>query len=489
MKRTTSILIVVLEAVLAGGTLALWACPLAPAEWQAHWPGFVRGYYAGPGQAIAPRQPGQDNRVETPTEPVDLTGRLDTFDVPGDSSSYAIWPWFRGEARDNVNLLSVALRRTFGPDGPEVLWSVSLGEGYAGPAVRNGRVYLLDYDQEHRSNVLRCLSLADGRDIWRRSWQVYVKRQHGMSRTVPAVTDKYVVALGPMCTVVCCRAETGEFLWGRDLVAEYGTTVPQWYAGQCPLIDNGRAILAPTGPDALAVAIDCETGEELWRTPNPAGWRMTHASILPVVFAGRTIYLVVGSGGVAGIDSQNGQLVFVNTDWTVKIATIPTPVDLGEGRIFLSGGYGAGSMFLQLTQRDGRIEAISGKRLGPDVFGTEQQTPIFYDGHLFGVLPRSGAASEQMTCLDRDGRRVWLSGPADRFGLGAYLIADGMIIAVSDDGVLTLAEASPAGWNRLARAKVLPGHECWAPMVVADGRLLVRDLTEMRCLDLRQSEE
>ena len=40
------------------------------------------------------------------------------------------------------------------------------------------------------SDVLRCLSLADGREIWRRWYRTGAKRNHGVSRTVPAVTER-----------------------------------------------------------------------------------------------------------------------------------------------------------------------------------------------------------------------------------------------------------------------------------------------------------
>jgi len=71
-----------------------------------------------------------------------------------------------------------------------------------------------------------------------------------MSRTVPAVTDKLVVAMGPKCLVVCLDPATGRLLWGLDLVRQYGATVPPWYAGQCPLIEQDQIILAPGGKDA-----------------------------------------------------------------------------------------------------------------------------------------------------------------------------------------------------------------------------------------------
>ena len=89
-------------------------------------------------------------------------------------------------------------------------WQTELGEGHAGAAVRDGRVFVLDYDRAASADVLRCLSLADGRDIWRFAYPVGVKRNHGMSRTMPAVTDKFVVTVGPKCDVSCLDPATGQ---------------------------------------------------------------------------------------------------------------------------------------------------------------------------------------------------------------------------------------------------------------------------------------
>jgi outer membrane protein assembly factor BamB len=61
-----------------------------------------------------------------------------------------------------------------------------------------------------------------------------------------------------------------------------------------------------------------------------------------------------------------------------------------------------------------------------------------------------------------------------------------MIFVMNDFGVLTLLEASPVGYNQLARAKVLNERDSWGPMVLVNGRLLVRDPKTMVCLDVRK---
>ena len=464
----SSILILIFPICLAAaGTVAL-------RSWMAPYPEI---------EAIIAREPdpaGEVNQVEM-VDP-GWPGRFKKFDVPAPDADVfeERWANFRGPNHDNI-YQGAALNATFGAAGPPQAWSMSLGDGYASPAVAEGRVYLLDYDKATQSDVLRCWRLDDGRELWQRAYTNPMVANHGITRTVAATDGDVVVTIGPKLHVMACDAKTGDFLWSANMVKDYGSAVPDWYAGQCPLIENGRLILAPAGESVLVTALDLKTGKPIWTSPNTQQWKQTHVSILPMTLAGRRVLVYSGSHGVAGVDASTGKRLFTNTDWRVSIATVATPVHLGEGLLFLSGGYGAGSMFMQIDSSSDPWQAVSGKRLKPAQFGSEQQTPIFYDDHIFGVLPKNGANRQQMVCLNRDGETIWTSGSADRFGLGAYIIADGMLWVVGDDGFLTTAKATPAGWSRVSRGKVLPGHG-WGPIAVADGYMLVRDLTELRCL-------
>jgi len=247
--------------------------------------------------------PGRDGRPEGAASAdiaTDLSGTHQDFngvaaDLPG------AWPRFRGADFDNICKDNYRLTDTFPESGPEILWSVELGEGHAAPAVLNGRVYVLDYDESTRADAIRCFSLEDGQEIWRHSYPVNIKRNHGLSRTIPAVTDDFVLTIGPRCHVVCLDADTGAFRWGVSMQDEYGTTEPLWYTGQCPIIDNGLAILAPAGPEVLLTAIACTTGETVWQTPNPQGWDMSHSSIMPMTFDGTRMFVYCAVGGIVGV--------------------------------------------------------------------------------------------------------------------------------------------------------------------------------------------
>ena len=403
-----------------------------------------------------------------------LVGEGKPADLPG------AWPGFRGSLGNGISPETNRLARSWAGAGPRELWAVDVGDGYAGPAVLQGRVYLMDYDREKKQDAVRCLSLEDGREIWRFAYPVSVKRNHGMTRTVPTVTEKTVVTMGPKCHVAAVSALTGELKWSLDPVRDYGTTVPQWYAGQCPLVDGDRVILAPGGPAALMVAVELETGKEVWRTPNPREWKMTHSSVVPMEIAGERTYVYCAHAGVVGVSAKTGALLWETTDWKISIATVPTPVLVGNNRLFLSGGYNAGSLMLEIRKENEKFKPVTVFRLGPEVFGATQQTPFLYQDHLYGAR-----ADGKFVCLNLEGKVVWSSDAGQQFGLGPFLAADGLIYSVNDSGLLRLVELTPEKYHLLAQAQILKGRESWGPLAIVGGRLLARDLNRMVCLDVK----
>lgn len=438
-------------------------------------------WIGGTGRPDVPRRlPGSDGAAAAlaalPAGPV--RGEL----TPGDgraSERPGNWPQFRGPERTGVAAEGGDWAHQWPTNGPRLVWSLTVGEGHAGAAVWKGRVYVIDYDRDRHRDVIRCLSLDDGRDLWRYSYPVSIKRNHGMSRTVPALADGLLVALGPKCHVTALDALSGERRWAIDLVREYGTTVPPWYAGQCPLIDGGRVILAPAGK-VLLLAVDARTGEPVWTTPNPRGWRMTHSSILPVELAGRSQYVYCGSDGVAGVAADDGALLWATGEWKISIANVPTPVAMGANRILLSGGYNAGAAILEVQAEGTGYVARLVKRFAPQVFGSDQQTPIYCGGHVYGVKPGG-----ELVCLAPDGTIRWTSGPEHRFGIGPYTVAADRLLLMNDAGRLTMAQLSADAFQLLAEAPVLHGHDSWGPMAVAGDYLIVRDLTTLACLDMK----
>ena len=439
---------------------------------------------------LAMHEPGMDGRP--PSLAASAEVRIGEFFLVSDgvpSAIRAAWPRFRGAYQDNSSREKVPLSSSFEAGGPPLLWRVELGEGHAGPAVANGRVYLLDHDERRQADALRCLSLDDGREIWRRWYTVRLKRNHGISRTVPAVNERFAVSIGPGCHVMCVDAGSGELRWGLDLAERFGTEVPLWYTGQCPLIDGDQAVLAPGGTTLLA-GVDLAGGQVLWETPNPGGLSMSHSSIMVMTLGGVRTYVYSAIGGIVGVSAEardRGRLLWQSKDFDATVIA-PSPVDAGGGRIFQTAGYGAGSIMLRVTRTEESFAVQTLYRHRPaQGFACEQQTPVLFGGHLFGIMPKDGGSlRSELVCWDPAGKLVWSSGQTRRFGLGPYLLADGKLLLLNEDGVLTVAEATVEGFRPLGSAKILEGPDAWAPMALVDGRLLARDTHQLVCVDLRR---
>ena len=455
--------------------------------------GFAVVVIHDPAADLALAVPGQDGRpaARVPVSGVVKIGEFfRTFDgVP--SATRSAWPRFRGAAMDNTSREPVPLGVPSQSWQPAVLWSVQLGEGHAGAAVANGRVYVLDYDERRQADALRCFSLDDGREIWRRWYTVHMKRNHGISRTVPAVNERFVVTIGPSCHLMCCDAVTGDLLWGIDLAERFGAEVPLWYTGQCPLIDGSQAVVA-VGGNALLVGVDLASGKVMWQTPNPRKLKMSHSSVMVMDLAGARTYVYAAIGGIVGVSAGvagRGRLLWESRDFDATVIA-PSPVDAGGGRVFVTAGYGAGSIMLGVSREGDSFSArVLYKHRPAEGFACEHQTPVMFQGRLIGILPKdAGARRAELACWDPDGAWAWSSGQANRFGLGPYLLADGKLLILNEDGVLTVAEASAEAYRPLGSARILDGMDAWAPLALAGGRLIARDARRMVCVDMRRKE-
>jgi outer membrane protein assembly factor BamB len=389
------------------------------------------------------------------------------------------WTQFRGPRRDNI-ARATGLLRQWPPEGPPVRWSLDVCQGYAGAAIHGDRVYFNDYSQEDNEWYVRCVTLAEGREVWRYRTSQRIRPNHGITRAVPAVDEKYVFSLDPKCIFYCLDAQTGHELWRKSFVHDYGAQIPPWYNGQCPLIEPDRVILAPGG-DALMVALRKDTGDEIWRTPNPEKWPLSHSSIMPAELAGVQQYLWCTLFGPLGVAADDGRLLWFHPrKFNVAVAPSPLPID-GE-RVFMTAGYDAGSIMLRVSRTGDQFTTETVFDLGGDEWNSEVHTPILYQDHMFAVGKKRRGL---FTCLDLSGREVWTSQNHASFELGSFLLADDLFfILEGKTGVLRLLEANTSEYRELASAKLLPGHDAWAPMALSNGKLVLRDMTRMICIDV-----
>jgi outer membrane protein assembly factor BamB len=453
--------------------------------------GVIIGWHVySPKRTLILQSPGADNRpTETARKADDV--RIGEFFMRYDdtlSSLTGKWNCFRGVF--STNIVRAPEDITPRQEAYPVLWSVGTGEGHAAPVIYNGLVYFLDYDEGLSSDMLRCFSLESGKELWRRWYRVPMKRNHGFSRTAPVISDQYIITLGPQGHVMCCDPVSGDLKWSLDMQKTFKTEVPFWYAGQCPRADNGTLIIAPAGEEVLLAGVDCHTGEIVWQTPNSPGYKMSHSSVMPMTLGGKKTYVYIGVGGVCGISAERedvGALLWTATKWQPSVVA-PSPLQLSANSIFLVAGYGAGGALLKVDKTGSTWKATIAEQYKPgEGLSSEQQTPILYKDMVISIMPKDGGSlrGKLVAYSPSDLHNpVWASDAEERFGLGPYMVINDHLFAFKEDGELYVYGIQSKKMNLLKKQRIMDGADAWGPMAYADGRLIVRDAHEVKCLKI-----
>lgn len=443
-----------------------------------------------PQKELSLQEPGADSRPPETARRADEV-RIGEFFMRYEATNSSLtgkWVCFRGESY--ANIIRTADKLAFGHDTFPTLWGVETGEGHAAPVVYNGRVYFLDYDENLSSDMLRCFSLETGKEQWRRWYRVPLKRNHGFSRTVPFISDDFIVTIGPQGHLMCCHPVSGDLLWSKDIQKEFKTEVPFWYTGQCPRVDDGVLVIAPAGEEVLLAGIDCHTGETVWETPNTLKLKMSHSSVTPMSLHGKKCYVYAGVGGVCGVSAEKedrGKLLWSQTKWQPSVIA-PSPLQLSAGSIFLVAGYGAGGGMLKVDNAGGKWTAtITEQYKAGEGLSSEQQTPILYNNMLITVIPKDGGSLRGKLVIYSPSdlhNPVWSSAADERFGLGPYLVINDRLLVFKDDGELYIYAIAANKMRLEKKQRIFEGVDAWGSMAYADGRLLVRDAHNVKCIKI-----
>ena len=188
---------------------------------------------------------------------------------------------------------------------------------------------------------------------------------------------------------------------------------------------------------------------------------------------------------VAGVAAADGRLLWSYQGWRC-LNPIPDPTPVGDDRLFVTGGYGAGSVMLKIRSEQGRftVERLF-KITDP---GSQIPNPLLHEGYLY--MPCNGNfGRDGLVCMDLKGKAKWKTGRKPNLDRGHTLIAEGLLYSMDGaKGILRLIEPSPSGYKEISQVKILGGKEIWAPMALADGKLLIRDQRQMKCLDVRRAD-
>ena len=376
------------------------------------------------------------------------------------------WTQFRGPGRLGV-WHETGIVETL-PEQLKVTWRTPLGGGYSGPAVSDGRVFVADWFEDPESRTVdgteRALALDEltGEILWTHEWQttyrMLVYSYAVGPRATPTVDGDRVYVLGATGRLFCFDVETGAVRWEKDYVADYDTSVPVYGVASAPLVDGNRLIALVGGePDALVVAFDKHTGEEVWRAIDVVT-EMGYAQ--PIIYeAGGVRQLIVWHpSGVSSLNPETGEIYWEEA-WEARSAiTVATPVR-SDNYLFFSQFYG-GSLMLRLdTDRPGAdvLWQVAGTGEMPDqTQGLHSliTTPIIEGDTIYGV----GSYGELRGLDARTGERLWVSDRMTvqrRWG-AAFLVRHGDRYFVNNDaGFLIIARFTPEGYVELDRTRLI----------------------------------
>lgn len=408
------------------------------------------------------------------------------------------WPQYLGPDRNSTSPQKNLLR-TWPESGPEVLWSVNIGIGYGGPVVKNGKVYLLDRDDAIGDNM-RCFDLSSGKELWNFAYDAAGAVMFPGSRSVPIVDDSYVYSCGPYGDLYCIDIKTHQPVWNKNVWTDFGgEEIPQWAISQCPLIYNDLLILASQAPGAGVVAYNKLTGDVAWKTGplGPVGY--VSPTIIKISDEDHVVMITASQGRrgepqtggkVVGIEPANGTILWEYTNWQCRIPA-PSANDAGEGKILIIGGYLAGAAMIKVEKvnREYKVSEL----FKTEEFGAHTKPAVLHNGYFYAQYG-TNERRDGMVCMSMDGEIMWNTKRDPDFNKGSMILADGLLLASDGAKALFLIEPDPKGFKPLASAEILDERakdentasrfstQNWAPIALADGKLLIRDQSRMMCV-------
>jgi hypothetical protein len=406
------------------------------------------------------------------------------------SLAAADWPSIFGPRRDNTSEQK-GVFRAWPQAGPKVLWSVPMKAGFGGPAISAGKVYLLDRD-EAAGDTLRVLDLASGKELWTFAYAAPGRFDFSGSRTTPTIDGDRVYTSGPMGDLHAIDTTTRKPLWRKNIWRDFGggTELPRWSVVQNPLVYRDLLIVAPQTPEAGVVAYDKLTGAVKWKSAALSGAPgYVSPSIIAVGGADNLVMITASNGRgrnarggtVYGLDPANGKELWSYQGWQCPIP-VPQPVDAGDGRILVTGGYAAGTAMIKVTRAANGRYAVAEVFKNPEV-GAHTQAPIFHKDHFYSH-DTVNEQSDGLLAMGLDGQVKWKTETRPAFVRGAVILADGLLLTTDGDTKLYLVDPDPAGFKPLASTVVLEPGDNWAPLALVDGKLLIRGQKELKCLQV-----
>ena len=412
------------------------------------------------------------------------------------------WPQWRGPNRDGIS--SETIRSDIRQNPPKLLGQLSgMGRGYGSLAIVDGDGYLTgNFPDGQKVIGLELYDPAAGNGIGQVMWSTPLTDsppQHGYqgARCTPTVDGDRVYAVGSDGSITCLDRISGQKRWSRPFSDFGGKMMSGWGFSESPLVDRDRVLVTPGGPEALVVALDKMSGDELWRSAPDFSQGEGGASkgkdgagyaSLVISEAGGVRQVVGLSGrGAFGIRSDDGTPLWTYNRVANPTANIPTPVVWDEGdAVFVSSGYDDGGAALLKLEANGDTVTVR------EAYWLDRQTFQNHHGGMVRVGDKLYAGHKHNqgfpTCLDLETGGIEWGGSRLRGagkGSAALTLVGDQLIFRYQDGTVAFVDATPETYRM--NGKFMPVYQedkSWSHPVVYDGVLYLREQDKLMAYDV-----
>jgi outer membrane protein assembly factor BamB len=377
------------------------------------------------------------------------------------------WPCFHGSDRTNKSA-ETKLLKEWPENGPVLLWTVSgLGDGYSSISVGGGLLYTAGkYDNQ---TYVFCYDL-NGNLIWKRpngkAWTTTLSwaTSYTGSRSTPTYDNGTLYQLSESGRLTAFEAKTGKEIWSRELTKDFDGETPEYGYSESVLIDGDNLYVKPAGKKGYQVCLNKRTGETIWANTGIPG-TLGYNSMVIKEYGGTRQIVGASSNCFYGVDTRTGKLLW-KVDFENQRELNLTDAICYKEYVFITSGYGKGSMLIKLKSSGKEIVAETVWQ--SELMDNHHGGVILHNGYLYG----SGRNSRGWFCLDfLTGKKIW-----NTDGKGSITYADGMLYMLDERGTMKLVKANPEKYEKAGEFKVPKGGESmyWAHPVVCGGRLYIR---------------
>lgn len=381
------------------------------------------------------------------------------------------WPHWRGPQFNGISTES-AWSSAWPKDGPPIVWKTAVGTGFASVAVSGGRLFTIGNHDDQ--DTVYALDAATGAVVWKHAYESDLGEKffEGGPTATPTVDGSRVYTLSRWGDLYCFDAAGGKVRWSKSIQRETGLRIPSWGFAGSPLVHEDLLLL---NIGDAGVALEKETGKLIWKSADKDAGYST-----PLPFRqGGDWFAILGSGkSYVAVNIQTGRELW-RFPWLTQFGVNAADPILEGGQIFVSSGYGQGAAVFKLAE-DKPAVVWQNKEMR-----NQFNSSVLWQGFLYGI-DGDAAAKATLKCLEFQTGAVRWSHPG--IGAGALTAADGKLIVLSERGELVVAPASADGFKPIASAQVL-GGKCWTVPVLADGRIYCRNADgDLVCVDVRSKK-